>query len=152
MVTRLLALAVISVLGFVGVAQEKPKEDAQLMEGSWDWDPAAKQSDAEPVVLLERVVIKGDTLTFHYSLNGKRFTSPTKIKLDPRVSPKEIDFSPTDKDNSNKDRAYLGLYEIKAGQLKICYRGPDSTRPKDFKDTHAANSATTFITLRRSAE
>jgi uncharacterized protein (TIGR03067 family) len=151
MVTRFLAVvAVCSLSGLAGTADDKPKGDAQLVQGSWDWDPAAKQSDAQPQVLLERVVIKGDTLTFHYSLDGKKFTTPTKFTLDPKASPKEIDFTPTDKDNPNKGKAYLGLYEVKAGQLKICYRGPGSTRPKDFDDKSAGNDVTTFIVLKPS--
>jgi uncharacterized protein (TIGR03067 family) len=102
-------------------------------------------------VLLERVVIKGDTLTFHYNLDGKKFTSATKFKLDPTASPKQIDFTPTA--GGNKGRTYLGLYEVKAEQLKLCYRGPESTRPKDFDDEHDPNTngTTTFIVLKRAS-
>jgi uncharacterized protein (TIGR03067 family) len=137
--------------GFFGTAEDKPKDDAVLVQGSWDWDPAAKQSDAKPVVLLERIVIKGETLTFHYSLGGKKFTSPTEFKLDSKASPKEIDFTPTEDGNANKGKTYRGLYEFKAGRLKICYRGPGSTRPKNFNDKSAGNNVTVFITLMPSA-
>jgi hypothetical protein len=50
---------------------------------------------------------------------------------------------------ANKGRTYEGLYEVKDGKLRICYRGPDSTRPKDFEDTSAGNTRTTFISLVR---
>jgi uncharacterized protein (TIGR03067 family) len=150
MITRVLALALMCAIGFVGLAQEKPKEDAQLLQGSWDWDPAAKQSDAEPVVLLERIVIKGDSLKFHYSLDGKKFVTATEYKIDPTKSPKQINFAPTDKDNAGKGLTYFGLYELKDGQLKICYRGPGSTRPKSFNDKADGNNGTTFITLKPS--
>ena len=150
MVSRILTVVAVCTLGLASIAQDKPKDDAHLVQGSWDWDPTLKQSDAQPVVLLERVVVKGDTLTFHYSLDGKKFTTPTEFKLDPKGSPKEIDFTPTDQDNANKGKAYLGLYEVKAGQLRICYRGPGSTRPKDFNDKAAGNDVTTFILLKPS--
>ena len=75
---------------------------------------------------------------------------PGEFKLDPEASPKEIDFTPTDKDNPNKGKAYLGLYEVTAGRLRICYRGPGSTRPKDFNDKSAGNEVTTFVVLKLS--
>jgi uncharacterized protein (TIGR03067 family) len=146
----ILAVVTIGLLGFTSVAQDKPKDDAQLIQGSWDWDPVVKQSDAPPVVVLERVVIKGDTVTFHYSMDIKKFTTSAKFTLNPKASPKEIDFTPTDKDNANKGKVYLGLYEIKAGQLRICYRGPGATRPKSFTDTQDGTDLTTFIVLKPS--
>jgi uncharacterized protein (TIGR03067 family) len=149
MLWRTLAAAVVCLLwDLSGVAQNTPKGDAQLVQGSWDWDPAAKQSDAKPVILLERVVIKGDMLTFHYNLDGKKSTSPTKFKLDSTASPKRLDFTPTG--GSNKGKTYLGLYEVKPQHLKICYRGPGSTRPKDFNDKLDGNDGTVFIVLKLS--
>ncbi len=137
------AVAALSLLGFTGVAEDKPKDDSQLVQGSWDLDPAAKQFDAQ--MLLERVVIEGDTLTFHYSLRGRKSSTPTEFKLNPKASPKEIDFTPTDKDNANKGKTYFGLYEVKAGQLRICYRGPGENRPKDFNDKQAGTNGTSTM-------
>src|SRR5436190_11457779 len=106
------AVAALSLLGFTGVAQDKPKDDSQLVQGSWDWDPAAKQLEP-PFPLLERVVFKGDTLTLHYSSDGRKYSTPTEFRLDPKASPKKIDFTPTDKDNPMKGKMYFGLYEVK---------------------------------------
>jgi uncharacterized protein (TIGR03067 family) len=127
--------------------KDKPGDDLALLQGSWDWDPAAKQMDLKPQVLLERVVIKGDTLTLHYSLDGRKFKSPTEFKIYPGAAPKRIDFTPTE--GANKGQTYLGLYDITDGKLRICYRGPESTRPKDFDDTSAGNNVTVFIALVR---
>lgn len=146
--SRILAGLAVFALALTGAAQDKPKDDTQLVQGTWDWDPAAKQSDAKPVILLERVVIKGDTLTFHYSMDGKKFTTPTTFSLDPKASPRTIDFTPTEKGNANKGKKYLGLYEVKAGQLRICYRGPGSTRPQDFDDKADGTNGTVFVTLK----
>lgn len=143
-----LALIAICTVGLCGMAEDQPK-DVQRIQGSWDWDPNARQSDAEPVILVERVVIKGDTLTIHYKMDGVRFTTPTKFTLNAAGSPREIDFTPTDKANSNFGKNYLGLYEVKEGQLKICYRGPGSTRPKSFNDTFTGTDQTTFLVLKR---
>jgi uncharacterized protein (TIGR03067 family) len=146
--SNVLALTMLGLIGFTAAAEDKTKEDLKLLQGIWDWDPAAKQSEAEPVVLVERVVIKGDTLTIHYSLDGKKFGTPTEFKIDATASPKQINFAATDKDNAGRGLTYFGLYELKAGQLKICYRGPGSSRPKSFDDKGDGNNATSFLTLK----
>ena len=148
MIPRLLMITLIAALCLSGIAKDKPLDDKTRIQGNWEWDPAAKQSDAEPVVLVERIVIKGDVLTFHYSFDGKPFTTPTTFTLNPKATPGEIDFTPTDKDNANKGKVYLGRYEFKDGKLRICYRGPGSTRPKNFDDKKAGSDATTFITVK----
>ena len=50
-----------------------------------------------------------------------------------------------------KGKTYLGLYEFKDRELRICYRGPGSSRPKDFADKAADGSSTVFIVLKPSA-
>jgi uncharacterized protein (TIGR03067 family) len=143
---RLIAVLVVCLCwGIAGTAQDKSKDDTHRIQGTWDWDPAEAQSDAEPQVILERVVIKGNKLTFHYQLGDQRFTSTTEFKLNPQKGPKEIDFTPLE--GANKGKTYLGLYEIMKGRLKICYRGPGSTRPKDFDDKVEGNNGTAFVHL-----
>ena len=149
MVRILVLIALLCVATHSGVAQDKPKQakdDATLLQGVWHWDPDAKQSEAKPVVLLERVVVKDAKLTFHYKLDGKAFTSETTFKLDPKAFPRAIDFTPTE--GANKGKTYLGLYELRDGKLKICYRRPGSTRPKNFLDKAQGTGLTTFIVLK----
>jgi uncharacterized protein (TIGR03067 family) len=144
---RILVTALVCVIVTLQArAEDKPKEDAKAIQGDWAWDPAEKQSDARPVVLLDRIAIKGDKLTFHYRLGDQVSKSETKFKLDPKATPKRIDFTPTE--GGNKGKTYLGLYELKDGQLKICYRGPGSSRPKSFKDKADGTDGTVFIFLK----
>jgi uncharacterized protein (TIGR03067 family) len=146
------AVVVIAFCSFISVPDlpsEKPTGDALAMQGSWSWDVAYKQSDAQPLILLERVVIKGNRLTFHYRSGerpGGRFTIENIFKLDQPAIPKRIDFMPLS--GANKGKAYEGLYDLQPGQMKICYRGPGSTRPRDFRDKLEGNSSTTFIYLK----
>ncbi len=128
-------------------SKEKGDPAAASLQGTWDWDPATPQSDARPRVLLERVVIEGETLTFHYLAAGTRSTCSTKFKLDSKARPRWIDFVPIE--GPNKAKAYLGLYQLADGKLRICYRGPESTRPKDFEDKSSGNEVTVFIGLVR---
>jgi uncharacterized protein (TIGR03067 family) len=127
-------------------SDDKPRADLSLLQGKWNWDPAAKQSDALPQILLERVVIKGNSLTFHKIFDGKRFTTSAEITLYPGTTPKRIDFTP--KQGGNKGKTYFGLYEISDGKLRVCYRGPGSTRPKNFDDKKDGNDLTVFIALK----
>jgi hypothetical protein len=45
-------------------------------------------------------------------------------------------------EGANKGKTYLGLYDFKEGRLWFCYRGPESTRPKNFNDK--PNNFSTF--------
>lgn len=145
---RLLAVAVCALSAAAGTAEDKPTGDGRLLQGSWDWDPAAKQSDAQPQILLERVVVKGNTLTFHYRFGGTVDVSPTTFTLDPAATPKAIDFVPTE--GANKGQTYVGLYEVGDGRLRICYRGPGDTRPRNFDDKADKTGSTVFIVLKKS--
>lgn len=124
-VVTLLILSTVAALG-----QGKGKPDKELIQGNWVWDAAYAQSDATPVVLVERIVINGDQLTFHYKMEADRFRSPTTFKIDSEAIPKQIEFTPTQ--GPNQGKTYVGIYEIKEGTLRIAYRGPGSPRPKRF--------------------
>jgi uncharacterized protein (TIGR03067 family) len=125
-----------------------PRTDAQLVQRSWD--SVAKPADVGQPVVLERVIFRGDTLQFHYRAQGAALISATTFKLNTAATPKEIEFTPYQ--GANADRAYHGLYEFAEGQLRICYRGPGSTRPKDFSDQRdqKSNETTTYLLLKPS--
>ena len=147
MMYRLLTvLAACWITGQTGTAQDKPLEDARRIQGVWVWDRTEKQSEAQPQILIEEIIFRGDTLTFHYRFGDQRTTSKCAFSLDPKASPKQINFTPAD--GTNQGKTYLGIYEFKDGLLKIAYRGPGSTRPKDFTDKAAGNDSTVFIHLK----
>jgi uncharacterized protein (TIGR03067 family) len=127
----------------LSVAEDKPKTDQDAIQGAWEL--VARTEPAKPDVVCERVVFKGDKLTFHYRLDDQRSTSECTFKLDPTAKPKKIDFTPTAGDS--KGKVYLGIYEFKDGELCICYRGPGSTRPKGFDDVRAGNNVTVGYTF-----
>ena len=127
-------------LGATGAAEDKPKDDATAVQGTWV--TVARSKPAEPDIICEQVVFKGDKLTFHYKFDGKQFTTECTFKLDSTASPKRIDFTPAD--GGNKGKAYPGIYEFKDGELWFAYRGPDSTRPKNFTDEQEKNNGTVW--------
>ena len=150
--TRLtvLALMLASATLAAPVPKVKLQGDVLLLQGSWDWDPAVKQPLINPQIDTERVVIKDNALVIHYRHKVDTWTSETEFTLDPSADPKTIDFTPTT--GANQGKTYLGRYEIKDGKLRICYRGPGSTRPTGFDDKGNGNAGTTTLHLVPSAK
>lgn len=146
---RRLGVVVVLVLWTVpSIAQPALDGDKKLIQGSWDWDPAVKHPVAHPPVHVERVVIQGDSLTFHYDLEGRKSFARALYILDPTASPKRIEF--TFPEGRTKG-VTLGLYEIDGDRLRICYKGPGEPRPKNFADRQSPNSTvvTTYVELVR---
>jgi uncharacterized protein (TIGR03067 family) len=144
----LLTVVALGGLAIAGAADDKPKTDEQLFQGSWDWDPKAKRSEAKPLTVLEQVAVESRTLAFSYSRDGVGWTMTTEFKLDPKATPKEIDLTLTDP-VTNKVTTFRGVYEVKPGALRFCYRSAKSSRPKSFDDVHdeKTNESTQFFTL-----
>lgn len=136
MPTRILTACALAVCLTARAAE--PVDDKAAIQGTWELTGRGKP--AEPDVVCEKVVFKGDTLTFHYLFDGKRFTTECVFKLDAATDPKQIDFTRTE--DGKKGKPYLGIYELKDGKLRLNYRGPESTRPKDFKDELAGTNVT----------
>ena len=116
-------------------AQKEERVKAAVAALQGEWELTARGKPAEPDIVCERITFKGDKLTFHYLFNGKRFTSECTFSVDPTTAPGQIDFRPSEE----QERLYLGIYELKDRALRFNYRGPGSTRPKDFKDASAGN-------------
>ena len=134
----------------VGAASARPNElcpdDQKAIQGSWD--VVEQLPDAVPNVKYQSLVFKDGKLTFHAALGEQKTTVSCEFKLDPAKTPKHIDFTVTEREK--KGNTYSGLYEFKDGQLKICYRGPGSTRPKDFSDKQDGTIGTVFLVLKPS--
>jgi uncharacterized protein (TIGR03067 family) len=142
---RVSAGALVLALCFTAKADDKPA-DAQKADRikvavaalQGEWELTARGKPAEPDIVCERITIKGDKLTFHDTFNGKQFPTECTFTVDPTTDPRQIDFRRSDE----KGKPYLGIYELTDGKLRFHYRGPDSTRPKDFKDASAGSAVT----------
>jgi uncharacterized protein (TIGR03067 family) len=120
--TSVIALAFFG--GVAGWGQEQPRDDNQAIQGSWR--VVDQQPEAKPDVRYESIDFVGDKLVWHSRLDNQRGVTETTFKLDPAANPKALDFT-------NKHGQYVGIYELKDGKLKICYRGPGKKRPAVFK-------------------
>lgn len=128
--------------------QPKPvKSDSDLMQGTWMWDTEHEQSKALPRIDLEKIVVKGNKLTFHYLMGEKRFESEFEFEVRSSSLPKEVDIKSMDE--AEKGKVTPGIYEIKDQTLKIAYRGSGSSRPKSFQDEKDGNNLTSWIWLKK---
>jgi uncharacterized protein (TIGR03067 family) len=130
------------VLSGPGATRDPAQTDQQAVQGDWEVVEHLP-ADAIPPVVYTRVVFAGDKLTLHCRLEDQTASVTCTFKLDPKGSPKQMDFTP-----ARGGKPYLAIYALKDGKLRIAYRGPTSTRPKDFADTRAGNLVTTFLTLK----
>jgi uncharacterized protein (TIGR03067 family) len=135
------AVLVLTYTGGVLSGDPQPADARKALQGTWR--TTLQFPKAEPLIVCEKMVIDGDKLVFHYELDGKRFPSPTRFEIDPNTTPKRLDFAPTE--GSEKGKRYLAIYEFKDGQLRIAYRGPGLTRPRDFRDFEEGNNNTSFL-------
>jgi uncharacterized protein (TIGR03067 family) len=128
--------------------QPKPaKSDSDLMQGTWMWDTDHEQSKALPRIDIEKIVVKGNKLTFHYLMGEKRFESEFEFDVRSASMPKELDIKSLRE--AEKGKVTPGIYEIKDQTLKIAYRGAGSSRPKSFQDESDANNLTSRIWLKK---
>jgi uncharacterized protein (TIGR03067 family) len=79
--------------------------------------------------------LKGLVLTFegdkHTVKKGDEVIQVGTQKLDPSKSPKTIDVTLTE--GPNKGKVMLGIYEIDADTLKVCFDPQGKKRPTEFK-------------------
>jgi RNA polymerase sigma factor (sigma-70 family) len=107
----------------------KGKSDQELLQGAWrvaSFKMGNKEGIEEADNLkMGRFVFKGD------KLNVKGMCD---YKLNPAQSPKEIDVTPREGPENEKDQTFFGIYEFKGEELRIFFSGPGQARPANFGD------------------
>ncbi len=125
----LLLLAPLAVLLAGAAPQDNVKTELAKFEGTWQ--PAYVEIDGKELkadIKNDRLVITGDTFVF----TGSAKMEGT-IKIDPTQKPRHIDTLTTAGDN--KGVKMVGIYEIDAKRLMVCYRADPGTRPTEFSTT-----------------
>jgi RNA polymerase sigma factor (sigma-70 family) len=99
--------------------KEKPKEDKDLMLGTWKIVSTERNGKGvtDEGTEGDTTVITADTITISCKSGGKLVLT---YRLDPSQRPKAIDVTPHKPDPSAGD-VLLGIYELKGDQLKICF-------------------------------
>ncbi len=121
----LIVLAVALLFGADTQKDDKVKEEANKLQGTWSVTAADRDGTKAPDDEIKKITltIKGDKLT-------ARRTEEMSFTIDPTQKPKWIDVTYTD--GERKGESSQGIYELEGDTLKICVsRG--NTRPNDFE-------------------
>lgn len=137
--TQGLVLAVVAGL-LVAADKGADKDGAKAIQGTWlivsvteDGKPNEKSKDRKVVFEEKKMIV--DTP------GGQREGTFT---VDPKK--KTLDISPSE--GPDKGKTFKGIYELKGGQLKICFsRRPDGARPQEFKSEQGSGQI--LVVLKR---
>jgi uncharacterized protein (TIGR03067 family) len=114
------------------VADDKAKleKEARKFQGTWTFESSVTGSEELPADQLKMLVVifEGDK---HTVKKGDEVIQVGTQKLDPSKSPKTIDVTMVE--GPSKGTVMLGIYEIDADRLKVCFDPEGKSRPTDFK-------------------
>jgi uncharacterized protein (TIGR03067 family) len=114
------------------VADDKAEleKEARKFQGTWTFESNVSGGEELPADQLKMFVVtfEGDK---HTVKKGDEVIQVGTQKLDPSKSPKTIDVTMTE--GPQKGTVMLGIYEIDADTLKVCFDPEGKTRPTEFK-------------------
>jgi len=125
-------------LGTVAAQEDPIKKDLARLQGVWKVESALAGGEKVPAEQQAKMsfTFKGEEL-----IPGDNPKDVAKVKLDPSQKPAAINMTEKNKKTS------LGIYEIDADTLKLCFNEPDTSRPKTFES--AKGSRTLYLVLKR---
>ncbi len=126
--------------------KDAPKKDADLMQGSWTMTEATKNGESAGEDKLKEIKVAFKGAMFTVTTGDETHEVP--FKLDSKKKPKAIDASPTS--GPYKDKTLLGIYDVSADQLKLCFAEPGKDRPAEFKSE--ADSGHVLLIMKRNKE
>ena len=106
------------------------EKETKKFQGTWTIESSVTGGTEIPADQLKGfiVIYEGGKHTLKYG--DKVFQVGTQ-KIDPSKSPKTIDVTMTE--GPNKGAVMLGIYEIDADKLKVCFGPKGKKRPTEFK-------------------
>jgi uncharacterized protein (TIGR03067 family) len=135
---RISSLAFFCAVGFAAsggsgtLADDKAEleKEARKFQGTWTFESSVSGGEALPADHLKMFVVtfEGDK---HTVKKGDEVIQIGTQKLDPSKSPKSIDVTMVE--GPHKGTIMLGIYEIDAETLKVCFDPEGKKRPTEFK-------------------
>jgi uncharacterized protein (TIGR03067 family) len=135
---RILSVLLFCAVGFAAsggpgtVADDKAEleKEARKFQGTWTFESSVTGGEELPADHLKLfvVIFEGDK---HTVKKGDEVIQVGTQKLDPSRSPKTIDVTMVE--GPHKGTVMLGIYEIDAHTLKVCFDPEGKTRPTEFK-------------------
>jgi uncharacterized protein (TIGR03067 family) len=115
------------------------------LQGVWVAQSMEVDGKAVPVDVVKRLrfTFKGDKLFLKGNFDDDR-EDECPYKIDPKQSPKHLDFSPP-----KEKKPILGIYDVKGDELKVCLRHADSSAGRPTEFTTKADSKLMLIFFKK---
>ena len=145
LVTLLCTLGLVASDGAGARAEDKAAVEKELkkFQGTWVFESVEAGGKEVPAAELKGITVtfKGDKYTVK---KGDEVTEAATQRLDPSKSPKTLDVTVTE--GPNKGAVMLGIYEITADTLRVCFDPDGKNRPTQFK---SASGSQTLVVHKR---
>jgi uncharacterized protein (TIGR03067 family) len=112
-----------------GAAADLVAQDKAAYAGTWrvvTIEADGNEQDARDRAI---VVINHEDGSWTLSMDGREVSSGTS-RMDPLATPSEIDLEVTAGDGVGS--MLLGIYELDGNRRRLCFRGADGWRPREF--------------------
>jgi uncharacterized protein (TIGR03067 family) len=148
---HLLVLGCVAILVIPVWAQEggpPATDEAALLQGEWivvGMESEGMKLKPETLQGMKWIITRRIITGTQPGVTGKM-----RYAVNPHNRPRDIDI--TSLDGKLKGKTTLGIYEVKGGQLRVCFRsaGKVEERPKAFSDAEAEGSGCLLITFKKS--
>jgi uncharacterized protein (TIGR03067 family) len=132
LVTPLCFLALAASAGPPARADDKADAASELkkFQGAWTFESVEAAGTKVPAANFRGVTVTFDGEKYAVK-KGDDVVEAAMLKLDPSKSPKAFDVTVTE--GPNKGMVILGIYEITADTLKVCFDPEGKKRPTEFK-------------------
>jgi uncharacterized protein (TIGR03067 family) len=109
---------------------DESKKDVAKFQGTWQLVSGERDGKkfTEEEIKQSKLIIKGDTSRIPKGNVGTN--QEGTFALDASKKPKEIDS--TTGTGPDKGKVWIGIYEVDADMLKVCFAPPGKERPKEF--------------------
>jgi uncharacterized protein (TIGR03067 family) len=145
LVTLFCTLLLTAIGGTRALADDKAdlEKEVKKFQGTWTIESSKSGGKELPANELKGLIVtfEGDK---HTVKKGDEVIQVGTQKLDPSKSPKTIDVTMTE--GPNKGTVMLGIYEIDADTLKVCFDPEGKKRPTEFK---RASGSQTFVNVHK---
>ena len=135
-------------------AADKGKDDKEAIQGTWQLSglemggKEAPDNDEIKKMKSGKWVVTADKITIAVPGQDEHNVS---YKLDPTKKPKEIDLTPLDGPENEKDKVVPGVYSLEGDVLKLCFPVPSAQQTRPGEVGTKAGGDARLITLKRQA-
>ena len=119
------------------------EKELRKFRGTWRFESVEAGGKVQPGAAFKDMTVTFDGHKYVVKKGDDVIQACTQ-KLDPSKSPKTLDVTVTE--GLNKGAVILGIYEISADTLKVCFDPEGKKRPTQFK---SASGSQTLVVHRR---